>query len=233
MKFHRNLRISALAVLIGLFTLAAPAVQGQPARKGDPAQRIGRHVQFLDERLNLTDAQAEQIRGMLEANADSMWANRAERRGRRVAQMQQLDEAIEAILTPEQREAYVTLKSGRQGQMKGRRAAFDGRRQGRDGRPGVRFEAMADQLNLTEQQQTQFRQIRDEQREKMRAWMQANPNATREERQAYLQQHFSEVDAAVEAILTPEQMEQYRSLKAEQRARSDQRPGRWFRDRRR
>ena len=74
---------------------------------------------------------------------------------------------------------------------------------------------MDEKLDLSDAQEEQIRAVWTEQHETAKAWREANPDATREERQAYREEQRSETNAAIEALLTPEQTEPYQNLNDE------------------
>jgi len=76
------------------------------------------------------------------------------------------------------------------------------------GGPGERFERMAEELQLDEQQKTQVRAIMDAAREKGRAQMQALREQTR---------------AELEDVLTPEQLQKFDAMAEKRRERYQER----------
>ena len=234
MKRLSLIRLFVLAALIGVgSTLPANAQRQRPDRHGDPAQRAERYLNFLDEKLDLSDAQEEQIQDVWaeqheaaqawrEANPD---ATREERRAYREKQRSETNAAIEALLTPEQTEPYQSLKdewTERRGDRPDR-----GNRRGQryDGRQGDRTSGLMERLDLTEAQQTQLKEIRTTYHEAVRAWREAHPDATREEKQAYRAEQRDAMKADVEAVLTPEQVVRLERLKARAKKRFQERHG--------
>jgi Spy/CpxP family protein refolding chaperone len=230
MKATHLVRMATAVVVLAGITATSVAAQDPPPRNGRQASvesRVEARLQFLGEKLDLTQAQIEQIRGILQANAGEMRERMAQRRSAadrpRDAQreqmrehMEQVHSQIEAVLTPEQREAFRTLwPDGRRPGPAERGAWGAGRRGG-----GPMGAGLLQQLNLTDAQQTQLRELWTSQRGAMRAWMEANPNATREQRAAQFELQAERVDAAIQRILTPAQLEEYRSLRDEAPVRS-------------
>ncbi|MGI9175691.1 MAG: T9SS type A sorting domain-containing protein [Rhodothermales bacterium] len=238
------MHLFVLAALLGLCS-ALPANAQRPDRHGDSAQRAERYLNFLDEKLDLSDAQEEQIQSVWddqreaaqawrEANPD---ATREERQAYREEQRSEINAATEAILTPEQTEQYQSLKdewTERRGDRPNRGDRPDrgdrsdqGNRRGRrhDGRQGDRTSELVERLDLTEAQQAQLKEIRTTYREAAQAWREANPEATREEKQAYRTEQREAMKAAIEAVLTPEQVTELERLQAERGERSRKRHG--------
>lgn len=113
----------AVVALGGLLALSTPASAQSRAPRGD-GDRVEQRVAQLDEALDLTDAQASQLRALFEAqeaNRPSSGARRggspADReavRAEREAQRAESDRRVEAILTPAQVERYRSLRASRQ-----------------------------------------------------------------------------------------------------------------------
>ncbi len=206
--------LRGIALLLLGLALASPAAaqrQRNPERF-DPAERMDRHLQRLDKVLDLTDAQEAQIREVMAAHREEAraWhearpeATREERQVFRTEQHEEMRAALEGILTAEQQKIFAGVVMGR----------FMGEGHRRGG-AGHHRGAFLDRLDLTEAQETQIREIMAAHREEGRAWAAAHPDATREERQAYRQEHAAALKAAIEAVLTPEQREQFRSRQNE------------------
>jgi len=159
------------------------------------------------------------------------------------AEAEATDRAIAEVLTPEQQEAYARLKAEHRTKLRERRdnqrdtqrdTQRDDKRGPRADRGGKRrgerveqvrhrADALVRRLDLTDAQQDQLRQLLEARRAEARAWHEAHPDAPADEKRAFFEQHARDTDAAIEAILTPEQAEQYRTLKSEQRERFEQR----------
>ncbi|MEM6326010.1 MAG: hypothetical protein AAF791_02730 [Bacteroidota bacterium] len=111
MTFPRILGAAAL-LFIGTLALASSAsAQGRGAQ--DPAERIARQIQSLDEALDLTDEQATQIRALFEAEAAERPArgargsgDREAMRAQRAEQRAEMNRRIEALLSPQQVERF-------------------------------------------------------------------------------------------------------------------------------
>ncbi|MEL6616288.1 MAG: hypothetical protein AAFQ43_11150 [Bacteroidota bacterium] len=127
------------ALLLALSITACSSSQdtatqdGPRARGGDPGQRVERQLESLREAVDLTDEQVVEIRALLEeqaANRPSRGArgqgNRQEMRAQRQAQRAEMMSQIEAILTPEQVEAFREWAASQQ--QRGRRGGPSGRR---------------------------------------------------------------------------------------------------------
>lgn len=67
----------------------------------DPAQRVEQQMKTLDEKLNLSDEQEQKIKALYE----EFFKEKLSREQRKVKK-QELDEAIESLLTDEQKELF-------------------------------------------------------------------------------------------------------------------------------
>ena len=186
-------RTSLLVLLLALFAAAPVFAQRGPQgrRGGDPAERLDRRIEQLDQKLDLSDAQETEIRRILE---QQMAEARAERGRQMRDRWEAADEAVQAILTPEQKEIYAKERGNR----------------GMGMRRGGQMEA----FNLTSEQREQLQQIREEHRQAMEAWKSAHPNATPEEIQAYRTELQEQGRAALQGVLTPVQLERMDAMKS-------------------
>lgn len=183
MKLTRTLLVAAAAITV--FASTPAMAQDAPRNNGGdrPAMRRtahgegrggGQHLAKLAERLNLTDAQKQQIKPILQ-----------DFRTQQQARMQSHRAQFEALLTPEQRAQLEQFKAQRQqaGAQKGQRG------QGRGDGP---FQ----QLNLTDAQKQQMQALRQQaQAERQAAFQnlvaQVNPLLTEAQR-TQLQQFLQE-----------------------------------------
>ena len=219
-------RLTHLLLLLSFGLASASAAQ--PHREGerpDPEERIERRVGFLDERLDLSDAQEVELRQALTAQLEEAraWteahpdATREERRGFLKEQRQEARTSVAALLTPEQRQELRQL-----------RAEVGERRGDRRARRGDRAEKLAGKLDLTNAQKEQLQALRAERRADVQAWREAHPDATREEKRAFREERRDEAQAALEAILTPEQRQtlaEWKERRAERKERRRNRKG--------
>lgn len=238
MKKHFLTRISVLGVALLGLTAGSAAAQNRPNRDRSPEQFIERRIERLDQQLDLTDAQQTQIRGILEKQAQDMKEHLADSKTDRDAnraymhsQIEQTDQAISAVLTPEQQQEYAKLKADRKARFDhARNEAQNGRndRNGRSVRNGQmrgQLQRFAQELNLTDQQKDQLKQLVSEQREQMQTWRKDHPDASREERRAFMQDNLKQLDARIESVLTPDQVQKYHTLR-DQMVQNWQRHGR-------
>ncbi|MCX7717745.1 MAG: hypothetical protein N2111_04980 [Candidatus Sumerlaeaceae bacterium] len=205
----------AVIVAVPLMGAGPDALQGRnkgnkPDREGfAPALYRGkaadihttRIVNMLDRRLDLTDEQEKQIRGILDETKAELKAQAEEIRGK----LQASREGIEKVLTEEQRnklgKGAMALLAGFKGFAESRGPAVRGRFQA-DG-PEFRMQAAMAALDLTE-----------EQREKLRAHreaMRAKREALRKELEPKIEALREEAKKELESILTPEQREQLKN----------------------
>lgn len=193
-------RRTGLLVLLGLFAAAPVFAQRGPEgrRGGDPKELLDRRIENMDQKLDLTDPQEAEIRQILEQHMSEARADRGRQMQDRWAAA---DEAVQAVLTPEQREIYAKLRP-------------EGMR-----RPG---RGNMEALNLTDEQREKLQQIREGHRQAMEAWRSAHPDATRDEIQAYRTELQEQGRAALQGVLTPEQLEKMDEMKSN---RGDRRGG--------
>ncbi len=100
---------------------------------------------------------------------------------------------------------------------------------GRKGRPSPeeRLKKMTEALALTPDQVTKIRQIFKNEAEKMRAEYKANKGAAPDQsgRKAKMGAARAEVDAAVKAVLTPEQQTKWETVKKNRKEHGEHGPG--------
>lgn len=195
--------LAAVVMVTGLFAGSEALAQRGP-KHHEPGQRLDRHLQMMDERLDLTDEQETQIRALLEEHAAEMRAwrddddSRDERRAHRHESMTALREEVHALLTEEQAEKLKAMHERLQDRP-------------RDHRKANRFE----ELNLSDAQKEQLRELRETQRAEIKEWREANPEATREDWRERMRSQAEEHRAAMAEILTDEQRQQLEELRAE------------------
>lgn len=172
----------------------------------------GHGLHALVRGLDLSPDQQAAVRALLERQAEAVrrWraahpdATHEERVAFWTAQRTEARAAIEAVLTPEQRERLAE------------------RLDRRDDRWGGRHH-LADALDLTDAQRADVRALAERQQAAREAWRAEHPDATREERAAFLREQALAFEAAFTALLTPDQAARYRALRAEWDARRAER----------
>jgi Spy/CpxP family protein refolding chaperone len=178
-------------------------------RDGDNDWLAGPMMRGLARKLDLTDKQRQELATIHkdreaklsewnDSHPDATWQDRLTFR------RDQFDASIEAfgnILTPEQN-AKLNELSAKQGKMGfGRRAWGQG--------PGMFMR----QLDLTKDQQEQLETLREQHRAAAKAWHEANPNATPEQRRAFREAHRKGMEASLKNVLTEDQMAKLKSLR--------------------
>jgi Spy/CpxP family protein refolding chaperone len=160
-----------------------------------------RIVNMLDRRLDLTDEQEKQIRGILDETKAEMKAQAEEMRGKLRASR----EGIEKVLTEEQRnklgKGAGALLRGLNGFAEDQGPAVRDHREA----PGAEFRMRAAMAALD---------LSEEQREKLRAHheaMRAKHEALRKEMEPKIEALREEAKKELESILTPEQREQLKN----------------------
>ncbi len=217
MKRYLNFRFTLLLPLFAL--LALPTLAQRPG----PGPNGPRMAQVLD----LTDAQKEQLKTLRENQRETFrdWreanpnATREDARAWRENQRATHEAALRNILTSEQQTKLDNL----QARAEARRAERGERGQRGDrrmrGERGPRGDAA---LNLSDDQKEALKSLREEQRTAFQDWRDANPNATREDAQAWRASQREVTKTQLEDILSTEQLQQ---IEANQGMRK-QRPGR-------
>jgi Spy/CpxP family protein refolding chaperone len=72
-------------------------------------------------------------------------------------------------------------------------------------------------LNLTAEQQTKLKSLREQNRTEMKALRDANKDKTKEAKRKAMQEQMRKMDAQVMAILDSKQQELYKQMKAEKK----------------
>ena len=222
MKTKSLLSLFAVALLLFVWIAAPAAAQRRPQeRRANPEQRVERHMRMLDRQVDLSDAQEAQlkahhieqreaVKAWMEANPD---ATREEKRAYRKEQAEAHREALQNVLTPEQQQILEEAESARHRRSRGHM------QRGQRGHRGFAG------LDLTDTQKSQLQDLRQAHREAMKAWMEANPNATREEKRAYRKEQAEAHRSTLENILTPEQKQLLEERRAERQDRRERRKG--------
>lgn len=205
MKPFSRVAGAALLVLIMMTAGTGDAF----AQRGAPAD-ADRMISRLQAQLELTDAQVDELRPILQAHAQQRSEMMRQAREARtplrdnpefMQLRQQHREQVEAVLTTEQIEAYREMPRLYQNR--------NDRRPGMRGGQGVRgpaagFDRMFERLNLTEEQQAQMRDLMTRQREQ------------RGQTQSNFREQMSE-------ILTDEQRAEWESMRTENPNRGERR----------
>lgn len=185
-------------------------------RRERQVNRPGFNVSFLGWNLNrmaryldLTDAQRTQIQEILnqhraeiqEWRSQNPEATREAYREFMSARREEFQADVESLLTPEQVEKLASERRGFRGRLGVRRFGWDAA-------------SLARRLDLTESQRDQIEEIWKEHREAITEWMQAHPQATREERRAFMAEQFEASISRVEGLLNPRQVRALEDLRS-------------------
>jgi Spy/CpxP family protein refolding chaperone len=201
-------RVAGAALLV--VTMMSVGIGDAFAQRGAPAD-ADRMITRLQSQLELSDAQVQQLRPLLQAHAQqrSDMMNRAREAGTPLRdnaefmQMrQQHREQVEAILTSEQVAKYRTM----QRQFENRRAGPGerGAMMRGPGNAGPNLDRMTQRLNLTEEQQAQIREVM------------AQQVTRRDAMRTVFQNQIGE-------ILTDEQRAEWQSMRADRPNRGERR----------
>lgn len=90
-----------LLVCIVFAAIGTTDAQRRNRQQMDPVQRVEQIMKNLDEKLNLSDEQEQKIKTLYEE-----FFNQKISREQRKVKKQELDEAVKALLTEEQKEAF-------------------------------------------------------------------------------------------------------------------------------
>jgi len=198
----------------------------------------GRQGPALGAKLDLTEAQQTQLQEVRQAHREQTqtWmaanpnATREDKQAYFATQQEAMKSALSSILTAEQQQKLQendTRRAGRsdtrmQRDRAGKRGEQEARpdrmRRGDAGNGGNRM----GRLELTPEQRTQLRENMTAQREAAKTWLAANPNATREERQAHRKAQAEAGQTALKGLLTPEQQQAWEEMKTQRLERSAQ-----------
>ena len=80
-----------------------------------------------------------------------------------------------------------------------------------------KFQMAVGRLNLTAEQQTKLKSLREQNRTEMKALRDANKDKTKEAKRKAMQEQMRKMDAQVMAILDSKQQELYKQMKAEKK----------------
>lgn len=193
-----------LALILGMVaTTAASAQQGNMQRGADERkERLAKELSLTPEQASAWKALDEQFqakRQELKAIPDTVARKEAMRNLAR-----EMREAREAILTPDQREKAIALRSERRSADHARGPHAE-----------RRLAWMTKELGLTEAQQAQISEIEQRHQGKQDAALRL---ADEVERRKALQEVRRERQAAIARVLTPDQRERLQALKEERKA---------------
>ncbi len=235
----RGRKLLLTLMILGV-ALAVPAVAQSTGDGSDRTQgiRSERQLDFMIERLELSDEQANEVRGILaEHRAEAAeWfsqnasATREERMAFHAEHRADLHTSLAEVLTDEQEQKLDKVLSTRRGARGAIGQRDRGMQRGDRAMRGARGDGrMAqrvwNQLDLTEDQIEKLQAMRDAHRQERTAWIEKNPNATRQDRMEFMEQHREAGRAELETVLTPEQLEKLNSLR-ENRPKRGPRQGR-------
>jgi Spy/CpxP family protein refolding chaperone len=203
--------IAILAALMlgcaAAFAAAAPDANSPGHRNRGPAANRPAHdmLQQLSEKLNLTEEQKTKVKAILADEATEIKAVHAdtalttEQKAAKVKEIRDSSrEKINALLTPEQQKKFAEMK----GQAAGRtREAFQNR-----------MAALAEKLNLTEEQKTAIKPIMAAEANEIKAVGQ-DTSLSKEQKQTKIAGIREASDKQINALLTPEQQAKWAQLK--------------------
>jgi len=167
----------------------------------------------IAEQLNLTDEQKDKAREAFRSQFEAMRglrdASPDERREKLKTMTDEQDKKMKEILKPDQLEKWQTVKEQLRAQMQPGGAGGPG------GTMQERFDRIAEQLNLTDEQKDKVKEAFSGQVETMRGLRDASP----EERREKLKTMMDEQDKKMKEILKPDQFEKWQTVKEQLRSR--------------
>ena len=106
--------------------------------------------------------------------------------------------------------------------------AFASQQQGKmgKGKPTIdeQVARMKTNLNLTDQQATQVKELLEKHEQDRQAWRSSNPKPTKEQMQTHRKQMYQQMDEGLKKILTPEQYKKHQEM-MQQRMHHGMKPG--------
>ncbi len=165
----------------------------------------GDHMQMMAKKLNLTQQQQDQLKPIFQSTRDQAKAikndttlSADQKQAKLKALHEQTKSQVNGILTPEQQQQMAQMRAFNKGKREGRRGAMG--------------QMMAQKLNLSAQQQDQLKPIMQKQRETAKSIWQDN-SLTQDQKKQKMQALHQDTQAQVNAILTPDQQQQWQQMR--------------------
>lgn len=102
----RKVVLMAVVLMASIMTVTA---QQRQRNDKNPQQRLEKQIERLDEKLNLTDEQAKQVKAIYEEFYKQQSSSREACRSQR----KEMNDKIESLLTEEQKKIYESIKKER------------------------------------------------------------------------------------------------------------------------
>jgi MFS superfamily sulfate permease-like transporter len=218
------MNIKAKITLIIIFTLIIGIVMGAMLNRALLHRRIARAFSWrepativtnLEKTLHPDAEQAQQIRKILEEHAGAFNRIRSDSQQEMTEAQQALIDALDSVLTPQQKRR---LQKGPMGPQRFSRRGRDLRREGRPrSRWGHQLDPLREQLGLSAEQIAQIEDILREQRPANQLSQRDSQAVEQMIRRWKAQQRI--LDQAFSEVLTEEQKQEYDRLKEERQAR--------------
>ncbi|MEO1259278.1 MAG: hypothetical protein AAFZ15_10805 [Bacteroidota bacterium] len=222
MKITKRILPALLLLLIAVFAMHAQRAD----RQFDPEKMAEKQTAHMTEKLSLDEQQVEKVKAINLKYAEQAKVQKeqaeAERATKR-AERQKIQEAKKAelkeVLTDEQFAEMEKMQAARAEKVKMRK---EGRRKGQDNRKSMSpedraakmTEKMTEQLGLNKDQVTELEKVNLEFAQKRQAIIEKNKEQRAAGKES-MQQLKEEQKAAMEKILTPEQMKQLEEIRPE------------------
>lgn len=219
-QMHEELQGKISGVLTAEQKAKAEELKAQFEQGQIPEEIIDARIARLDAKLNLTEDQKQQIKTLaLERPVRGLRGDQKERREfrkERRAAMQEHKEKLFAILTAEQQAILDELYNERREKKHER---FQGRR---EDRVRKRVEHLVAELGLDESQKQQLEELFASLRSELH---EVHAPGDRETNRETMREMRKRIDAEIQNILNPEQLEKYNELKASRPERRGHRFG--------
>ncbi len=183
-----------------------------------PEELINLQIERLDKKLSLSEEQKNQIRALdtwdKPLRKHELQENRREFFMQKKEIQEQRAEQISNILTPEQKEVFLEMKTERKEKMKKHRRRIRG------ARSHNRIEKLARELDLNESQKEQIEEIFAKVYSEIRGELNGKRNGrNREELRQAMHNNMKEIHEQIQSTLTPEQMKKFEELKTQRKER--------------
>jgi len=217
-EVHESIKNKIYAVLTPEQQAKLDQLKSQFENGKVPEELINLHIKRLDKKLSLSEEQKNQIRAL--DTWDKLLRKHELQENRRELFMQKKEiqeqraEQISNILTPEQKEVFLEMKTERKEKMKKHGRRFRG------ARSHNRIEKLARELDLNESQKEQIEETFAKVYSEIRGELNGKRNGrNREELRQAMHNNMKEIHEQIQSILTPEQMKKFEELKAQRKER--------------
>jgi Spy/CpxP family protein refolding chaperone len=222
----KTLKESLRSLLLAGTVLVVPFAMAQD-KSGDHVRKGGNpeaRVERMTKELGLDAEQAAKIKALTTRNAERMEVIKTiedeEVRRKEMRENQKaMREAIQSVLTPEQRAKAEAMRAERKAQRGDGKGGWNA---DPEKRAEARTEWMTKELGLSADQAAKVKAI---QLQHMKKYADINAIEDDEHRKAAMTEVRKSQKEAVQAVLTPDQQKRLQEIKAERKAKHEQRKG--------